>query len=271
MAKADEITAANNVLETYGFTEGLTHDRVVLMGLKLDELQAENERLRKALDALEFAEPTTHIYNPLAYAWAGHRSYLEQHADSKKKVIFMGMNPGPFGMAQTGVPFGEISMVRDWMGIEGPVDRPPHEHEKRPVSGFACQRSEVSGKRLWGWARERFGAAEDFFARFFVWNYCPLVFLEESGRNRTPDKLPKHERDTLFAVCDLSLARMVDYLDPQLVLGVGRFAEGRALAALGTEGPRIGTLLHPSPASPLANRGWAPQAERQLAELGVEF
>ncbi len=227
--------------------------------------------LAREVDALDFAPPVAHVYNPLVYARNPLEQYLSRFAHPGIEVLLLGMNPGPFGMAQTGVPFGEISMVRDWMGIEGPVDRPPHEHEKRPVSGFACQRSEVSGKRLWGWARERFGAAEDFFARFFVWNYCPLVFLEESGRNRTPDKLPKHERDTLFAVCDLSLARMVDYLDPQLVLGVGRFAEGRALAALGTEGPRIGTLLHPSPASPLANRGWAPQAERQLAELGVEF
>jgi len=229
------------------------------------------DRLTRRLKRLRFPEPVSHVYNPLVYARNPLEQYLSRFAHPGIEVLLLGMNPGPFGMAQTGVPFGEISMVRDWMGIEGPVDRPPHEHEKRPVSGFACQRSEVSGKRLWGWARERFGAAEDFFARFFVWNYCPLVFLEESGRNRTPDKLPKHERDTLFAVCDLSLARMVDYLDPQLVLGVGRFAEGRALAALGTEGPRIGTLLHPSPASPLANRGWAPQAERQLAELGVEF
>ncbi len=226
--------------------------------------------LARLVDALQFAPPVAHVYNPLVYARNPLEQYLSRFARPGVEVLLVGMNPGPFGMAQTGVPFGEISMVRDWMGIEGFVGHPTDEHRKRKVSGFDCQRSEVSGKRLWGWARERFGTAQEFFARFFVWNYCPLVFLEESGRNRTPDKLPRGERDALFAVCDDSLRDMVGYLDPQLVLGVGRFAEGRAMAALGADGPRIGTVLHPSPASPMANRGWATQVERQLAALGVE-
>lgn len=227
--------------------------------------------LSREVDALHFAPPVEHVYNPLDYARNPLEQYLTRFARQGVEVLFLGMNPGPFGMAQTGVPFGEISMVRDWMGIQGPVQHPPHEHEKRPITGFDCPRSEVSGKRLWGWAQDRFGTAEEFFSRFFVWNYCPLVFLEETGRNRTPDKLPKDERDALFAVCDANLSRMVEYLKPDLVLGIGRFAEGRAIAALGKDGPRIGTILHPSPASPIANRGWAPQAERQLAELGVEL
>jgi len=227
--------------------------------------------LAREVDVLRFAPPVEYVYNPLVYARNPLEQYLTRFAHKPVEVLLLGMNPGPFGMAQTGVPFGEVSIVRDWMGIQGPVQHPPHEHPKRPITGFDCPRSEVSGKRLWGWAQDRFGAAEEFFARFFVWNYCPLVFLEESGRNRTPDKLPKPERDALFAVCDANLSRMVDFLNPGLVLGIGRFAEGRAIAALGTDGPRIGTILHPSPASPIANRGWAPQAERQLLDLGVEL
>jgi single-strand selective monofunctional uracil DNA glycosylase len=60
-------------------------------------------------------------------------------------------------------------------------------------------------------------------------------------------------------------------------VGVGGFAEGRAREAL--EGsaalpgrpslPAIGCILHPSPASPAANRDWAGQMERQLRALGV--
>src|SRR5688572_32536315 len=95
------------------------------------------------------------------------------------------MNPGPFGMAQTGVPFGDVAMVRDWLGIVAAVAKPRDEHPKRPVLGFECQRSEVSGARLWGWARARFGTPQRFFERFFVANYCPLAFMESSGANRT--------------------------------------------------------------------------------------
>ena len=125
------------------------------------------------------------------YARAPHEQYLRRYGDARpSRVLLMGMNPGPFGMAQTGVPFGDVRMVRDFLGIEAPVARPPREHPARPITGFACARSEVSGTRLWGWARDRFGTAERFFERFFVVNYCPLVFMEESGRNRTPDKLP---------------------------------------------------------------------------------
>jgi len=102
------------------------------------------------------------------------------------------MNPGPFGMAQIGVPFGEIASARDWLGLEGPVGQPRTVNPKRPVEGFACARSEVSGQRLWGLFRARFGAPEAFFAEHFVANYCPLVFFE-GGRNLTPDKLPMAE------------------------------------------------------------------------------
>lgn len=227
------------------------------------------QKLSAGVDALEFAAPTTHIYNPLEYAWAGHRSYLEQHANSPKKVVFMGMNPGPFGMAQTGVPFGEVALVRDWVGVEETIAKPRHEHPKRLIEGFDCQRSEVSGRRLWGLFSERFESAEAFFADHFVANYCPLVFMEASGRNRTPDKLPATEAAALYALCDAHLRELIDALRPEWVIGVGAFAEGRAQQALKGYDVKIGRMLHPSPASPAANRGWAEQVTKQLQDRGV--
>lgn len=226
-------------------------------------------RLSREVESLSFGDPVSHVYNPLEYARASHELYLERFASLGGKVILLGMNPGPFGMAQTGVPFGEVTYVRDWMGIEAPVGRPEREHPKRPVQGFSCRRSEVSGSRLWGWARERFGTPERFFSTFFVVNYCPLVFMEEGGRNYTPDKLPATERKALYAACDAGLREIVTVLDPHWVLGIGKFAEKRARAAL--DGPELsfGSILHPSPASPRANRGWAPQAEAELCAMGI--
>ncbi|MFA9459563.1 uracil-DNA glycosylase family protein [Thiohalorhabdus methylotrophus] len=221
------------------------------------------------MDSLRFSEAVDYVYNPLDYAREPHRQYLERFGRGKREVVLVGMNPGPYGMVQTGVPFGEIGMVRDWMGIEGVVDRPEREHPKRPVEGFACPKSEVSGKRLWGWARERFGAAEAFFGRFYVANYCPLAFFEESGANRTPDKLRKADREALFEACDRALAATVDAMRPEWVLGIGRFAERRATAALKGRDVRTGMVLHPSPASPKANQGWAEQAEQALRDLGI--
>lgn len=225
--------------------------------------------LIRELSTLRFAPPVAHVYNPLEYANAPYAAYLDRFGAPPRDVVLLGMNPGPFGMVQTGVPFGEVTSVRDWMGIEAPVQRPAIEHPKRPVLGFDCPRREVSGQRIWDWAASRYGTPEAFFAQFFVANYCPLAFLEEGGKNRTPDKLKKPEREALYTRCDEALRRTVRILKPKLLVGVGRFAEQRALRALADEDVTVGMVLHPSPASPLANRGWAKQAEVQLRDLGV--
>ena len=227
--------------------------------------------LREAVSGLRFGPPVTHVYNPLEYAWEASVQYVERFGSGTKEVVLVGMNPGPWGMAQNGVPFGEVSIVRDWLGIDAPIGKPEREHPKRPVLGLDCPRSEVSGARLWGWARDTFGTPQAFFERFFISNYCPLSFMEESGRNRTPDKLPAAERQALFEVCDRALRRTIERLEPRLVVGVGQFAEGRARVALEGLDLRIERILHPSPASPAANRGWSEQATRQLTEMGVSL
>ena len=225
--------------------------------------------LSQSVGPLSFELPTAYVYNPLEYAWEIHRQYLELAGGGKKKVVFLGMNPGPYGMAQTGVPFGEISVVRDWMGLKGEVQKPNPEHPKRPVEGLECSKSEVSGRRLWGLFSEKFSSAHDFFIDHFVANYCPLVFMEESGRNRTPDKLPVSETKILEEICDQHLQEIIKIFEPEWLVGVGGFAEKRATVALSGMNVQIGKILHPSPASPAANRGWALAATKQLIEQGI--
>ena len=227
--------------------------------------------LAREVDALVFRAPTACTYNPLVYARKPHEAYLARYAGRGIEALLLGMNPGPWGMAQTGVPFGEVGLVREFLGIEEPVRQPQQVHPRRPIEGFACTRSEVSGRRFWGWARERFGSPMAFSQRFLVANYCPLVFMEASGRNRTPDKLPAAEREPLFEVCDEALRRLVAWCAPARVIGIGNFAAARAREALGSSGPPIMSILHPSPASPAANRGWVAQVERQLRTHGIEL
>lgn len=224
------------------------------------------------LGTLTFSDPVTHIYNPLVYARDGYDQYLSRFGNSAKALIWVGMNPGPFGMVQTGVPFGDVEMVRGWMGIEASVYAPPDGcHPKRPVLGFSCPRGEVSGRRLWGWARQRFNHADAFFEHVFVINYCPLVFMEASGRNRTPDKLPAAEKKDLFQICDQVLRHSIQVYRPQWVIGIGGFAEKRIREALKGLNLKIGRISHPSPANPKANQGWGPLVEAELAALGVNL
>ncbi len=229
------------------------------------------------LDGLHFAPPVTHVYNPLHYAWDLHAAYLRLAGAGRKRVVFLGMNPGPFGMAQTGVPFGEVATVRDWMHLSGNVGRVPNEHPKRPITGLACPRSEVSGRRLWGLFSQRFTTPAGFFADHFVANWCPLVFMEESGKNRTPDQLPAKEAAAVTAACDKHLREVVRILTPHWVVGVGRFAHQAAERALAGQqaGQQVGqavqlaTIPHPSPANPAANKDWAGAATRALNTQGV--
>ena len=229
------------------------------------------DTLVQGLAGLHFSMPVFMVYNPLEYARKPYDCYLNRYGRPPKEVVLLGMNPGPWGMAQTGVPFGEVRMVRDWLDIQAEIKPPARMHPKRPVKGFSCSRSEVSGKRLWGWARETFVDPQRFFRRFFVANYCPLLFMEENGRNRTPNNLKAPERKALQQVCDIALRRTIKALKPRIVVGIGRFAAQRAQEALSGIDVRIGEILHPSPANPKANRNWRDQAVSQLSQMGISI
>jgi single-strand selective monofunctional uracil DNA glycosylase len=174
-------------------------------------------------------------------------------------------------MVQTGVPFGDVEMVRDWLGITGRVAGPATTHPNRPVRGFSCRRGEISGRRLWGWVREVFGTPQRFFTRCFVLNYCPLCFFAADGRNLTPDRLGAGDRGPLFAACDHALRAAVELLQPRLVIGIGRFAEKRARAALAGMELAIACAPHPSGANPRASRDWGGQMSATFRAAGVDL
>jgi single-strand selective monofunctional uracil DNA glycosylase len=224
------------------------------------------QELARALAGLRFTPPVACVYNPLDYAWDLHRAWLERFGRGEKEVLLVGMNPGPFGMVQTGVPFGEVEAVRSWLRLRGQVRRPAVEHPKRPVLGLECTRSEVSGRRLWGWAAARFVTPQRFLRRFFVHNYCPLAFVSETGANLTPDKLVAAERKRLEDICDDALADTLAILSPRHVVGIGQYAAKRAALVTGAD---VITMPHPSPASPSANRGWETAARAALTSAGL--
>ncbi|WP_157703037.1 uracil-DNA glycosylase family protein [Alkalispirochaeta alkalica] len=235
-------------------------------------LSEELTRLSRGI--LEELPDVAALYNPLEYARAPWKEYLTRFGDAPKRAVFLGMNPGPWGMAQTGVPFGEIAAVRDWMGITAPVEEPRNPHPKRPIQGFACTRSEVSGRRLWGLMKDTYGTARECFRHVLVLNFCPLVFMAESGRNITPDKLPREYRLALEEACLGALADSLALLKPRYLVGVGAFAAARLRAIpprpeLRDSPPEIVQILHPSPASPAANRGWAEAVSARLVDAGL--
>lgn len=212
-----------------------------------------------------------YIYNPLDYAWDMHSKFLSEYVRQSAQIMFLGMNPGPFGMMQTGVPFGEVNTVRSYLGLTGVVSKPSHEHPSRPVEGLDCKRSEVSGRRLWGLIQSKWPDASDFAEEHCVFNYCPLGFLlgSKTAKNITPDKLAKEERKALEDACDSYLKDVVSLVKPKALIGVGKYAEGKFLCLFSNEDYIISSIIHPSPGNPQANNGWAEKTRDKMKELGL--
>ncbi|NBX25183.1 MAG: single-stranded DNA-binding protein [Planctomycetes bacterium] len=223
-------------------------------------------RLSRDLRGVKPGSAVACTYDPLDYAWRAHAAFLSL-ARARPRALLVGMNPGPFGMVQTGVPFGEVEAVREFLGIDSGVRSPRRMHPRRPVLGFECPRSEVSGRRFWGLMRQAFGTRCRFFRAAFVWNWCPLAFTAESGANITPDHLPSPARRRIELACDAALRDVIKALEPRMVIGVGAFARDAAQRAVADRIP-VHVVLHPSPASPAANRGWESRARRQLRACG---
>ncbi|XP_063952306.1 single-strand selective monofunctional uracil DNA glycosylase-like [Lytechinus pictus] len=230
------------------------------------------EEMVEELDKLKFGDPVSYIYNPVVYAKETHDCFIRKYGNSTKSVLFLGMNPGPFGMAQNGVPFGETNYVKDWMKITGNVGKPPKEHPKRIIVGLDCNRSEVSGQRFWKLWQDLCGSPENFFKECFVYNHCPLVFMTSTSKNVTPPSMKVEMRNPLIEVCDDFLCRLIKLLEVKVVVGIGKFAEDRTKKALdkgGVEGVRVVSMMHPSPINPAANKGWQAIAEKTLKDLDL--
>mgnify|MGYP001219054359 FL=1 len=195
-----------------------------------------------------------YVTNPLSYAWQYHESYLSQYSGLGATTLLLGMNPGPYGMAQCGVPFGATHVARDFLNITGEFIQPAGRHPKRPIEGLNLERQEVSGTRMWGLLKEIWKTPDEIHKNVFLVNHCPLLLLGESGRNITPDKISGLTAKKLLKACDEHLREVVLQLGITRVIGIGKYAEKRALLALEGLDIDITTCWHPSPASPLANR-----------------
>ncbi|XP_006616530.1 single-strand selective monofunctional uracil DNA glycosylase [Apis dorsata] len=222
------------------------------------------------LGKITFHSPIEYVYSPLEYAFNIHTMYVQKYCNTVKKILFLGMNPGPWGMSQTGVPFGEISMVRDWLKIYGPVGKPVKEQPNRKITGFQCNRSEISGKRLWGLFQKLCGSPEKFFQQAYIHNYCPIALMKKNGCNITPAEIKGSEIQILQSSCDKALLDIIKIIKAEIVIGIGGYAEKRAQFVIQSSKLPIKVLClpHPSPRA-VNNKNWNEKATKKLSEFGL--
>lgn len=217
-----------------------------------------HQELAYRLSELPFSPPVEYIYNPLDYAFDVHSQFVNKYCLSEKKILFLGMNPGPWGMSQTGVPFGEVTIVRDWLAISGEVGRPLKECHNRPVLGFNCKRREISGWKFWNFFKGLCLDPFRFFRDAFVYNYCPLAFMTATGKNVTPAEMKSSDRKMIDSLCERAFCKILELLHVEIVIAVGKYAEKCAASvtkANGLNHIKIVTLLHPSPRN-FSSKNW---------------
>ena len=98
---------------------------------------------------------------------------------------------------------------------------------------------------------------------------CPLLFLSSSGKNVTPPELPADARRQLNAACDRALIDVLRLLCVRTVVAVGKYTENRVRSLLrdaAITDVRVAVIIHPSPASPAANKAWSDTALAQLTQ-----
>lgn len=217
-------------------------------GVPEDLLTLDKQTIKK-MDVLKFdKKKVQYVYNPVDYAYAGYSRYVRKYLKSSKKILFVGLNPGPYGMCQTGIPFGDVSTVKEWMELEMDISKPLDECPKKPVDGLKCTTVEQSGKRFWGFFKKKCGAADNFFRNAFVINYCPIAFFDRSGKNVTPNELEVSSREELEKICDEYLEKVVEMVKCEIIICVGRYAEHK-VKSIFIDNSEINILYmkHPSP------------------------
>lgn len=226
-------------------------------------------QLNDALQTIETPSSITHVYNPLNYASNLHCAYLEKFLDGPKRVIFVGMNPGPNGMGQTGVPFGNILTVRNEMGLSGRVQQPPSVHVKRPICGLECTIEEPSGVRIWGLFKKLAGGSLMTFGKnCFVHNFCPLIFYDKAGRNITPSELKGDYKAIIGKLCLDALDKELDLLQPEILVPIGEYINGIIKRSRHVNSLKVYKLHHPSPRA-LNNQNWPEKAEQLLHKFDL--
>ncbi|MCX8040015.1 MAG: single-stranded DNA-binding protein [Planctomycetota bacterium] len=229
-----------------------------------EDLLAIARACRAACERLPLHVPW--IYSPWQYAWPVFVQYAQRYFRPPHRMLWVGMNPGPFGMVQSGIPFGDVALVRSWLQLDAPIVPPAQQHPRRPIVGWSCARREVSGQRLWGLLSSRYRTPQACFAELFVINWCPLAFLDAAGRNLTPDRLPMPARQALGEICDRFLAAVASLAESSCIVALGAVAAAAARRA--TALPVL-ELPHPSPANPRAQRGWTQLVSARLHDAGL--
>jgi single-strand selective monofunctional uracil DNA glycosylase len=146
-------------------------------------------------------------------------------------------------------------------------------HPKRLISGLSCTRSEVSGRRLWGLIKERYPDATSLYTEVAIMNYCPVVFVDKgaTGKNITPDKIEITSRKALEKVCDSYLDDMITLIQPEFIVGIGKYAQKKGEQSIHrlNKDITVHSILHPSPANPQANKNWNEKVIKALHDYHI--
>jgi Uracil DNA glycosylase superfamily. len=207
--------------------------------------------------------------NVFSYAIDPFLEYLEKAERGSVRTLYLGMNPGPYGMYRTGIPFCDFVTKREFLKITASVDETFIDVDAVRGEKPDEKRREVSGMRLWGLFESVYHSPERFFSSSLVLSYSPLIFFRSEGRraNIALSDVKSLDRKRIEKVSDEFLKRYIKELKCDTLVGIGDYAH-RALVRC-SDGERLLKIAHPSPANPAANGDWAGRTYCYLKSEGV--
>jgi single-strand selective monofunctional uracil DNA glycosylase len=184
------------------------------------------------------------IWNPGLYAASWHALFRKEYPASAGCILVFGLNPGPYGMAQTGIPFTDLKRLREHLprlakGLErrgcslAGVGLAP-----RSLRPYLSRTFESSAVRVYRFLSRGWGSAEDGWRSVVVANPCSLLFMDAAGENRTPADLvgavsrrtgslvaARRLRERCNALRRLAAREAVRVLSPRGVVLLGKDAQ----------------------------------------------
>lgn len=125
--------------------------------------------------------------------------YRKFYDDMNRRHLILGINPGRFGAAVTGVPFTDTKRLQSECGL---TVNAAATHE--PSATFVYE------------VIKNFGGVEKFYGHFYINSICPLGFTKTNEKGRDVNYNYYDSRELTLAVKDF----MVTSLKKQIAMGV---------------------------------------------------
>jgi len=208
------------------------------------------------------------VWNPALYALDIYQEYLTKFPPEPGAILALGLNPGPYGMAQTGIPFTDCRTASGALGMEMTIPgKAPDDLISRLKKANGKWRGtyERSSLGMYRFLILAWGDIKTAYRNWFVGNPCPLLFLDPERWNVTPADPRLRRMKEVGELRQRAVIGFSEILNPRGIVCFGKdVAKAVGEVAIRQVGPdRVVFYEHPARAVP---EKWAAGLLQELTQ-----